>query len=159
MRKLLLALFFIPACTYSIEFSAVPMKQSYHMGEDIQVTLTIANDTDERVAVPIVMVCETFLYYNFSPEPRDSERVRLIAPIFDLQLSEENILWLFPGGKFRSMININDCYQLQKGSYSISYALLMYQSICDMCEKYYSMGWTVLNGVLQSNMFTIEIIE
>jgi len=117
MRGLLFIsiLFFYASSTYSLDLFAEPTKQHYRLGEKIEVLITIENRTSTRTAIPLVFACpRTQLIFEFFGERKLGPSWLCRRPIIDV-----DVVWIYPGGKYEGVIDINDYHILTKGQYTL----------------------------------------
>jgi len=161
---------------YCIELYAVPIKEDYLLGENIEIVITIENNSSIRRAVPLLFACPgTHLSFHFYGEPRRPKwRCRA-------RMSDSEVVWLYPGGKYKATIDLSDYYTLEKGQYSLhatystTFRLACHPCVehpskcepdalrrlkrtaCPTCNKYPSMREVVWCGNIRSQRFTIYV--
>jgi len=193
IRKLVLGLVMLASpvsCAISgepLHLSILPMKQTYSVGENIEVTVSLrrvkslreANsikeladmDAEERKAyfaaniVPMVLLCEgPYLSFHFAGDPpvRIMPQAQYVESDFDLMWFASNPTRHY---EIQQRVNLNACYQLGQGRYTLHavYDTTKRKAACDVCRRYegedHDDRYMVWSGVVKSESITIEIIE
>jgi len=171
LRKLMIALLgllpiFCGATDDSaLELSLVQTRQNYSISEGIEVIVSIRNNSMrtyfsqtgtpvplEGIILPLVLPCEgPYLEFSFSGEPTTR-----IAEQADYIETDLDIFLLGPQEEVMQTINLDECYQLGQGRYTLHaiYDVTKRTTKCNVCDPE-----DIWSGVLQSQSITIEITE
>jgi len=156
-----------------LRLSILPEKQSYSVGEDIGVMVSMkrlylirekesAKKEDEyyiekNMVFPLLFFCESpYLSFSFVGEQPAYIASKEQHIETDLDLSSfHNDSQSSP--ELQQRINLNECYQLGKGQYTLHavYDTTQRKAVCDACDE----DEKVWSGILRSESITIEIIE
>lgn len=94
------------------DISIVVNKKTFDLVEPIPVTVSISNNTDEAIIMPLLFICEDY-YLRFEIEHESGKKAEFIGKEIDWIESEHDVLRMFPHSSFSQDVDIRKFYRLE----------------------------------------------